>query len=379
MIEKTRVDRQNSRFTEYRQQPLMLGVFATNGTGSGGIHTVPSSYEVTWDHSMAIAQLADRLGFELFMPVSRWRGFGGESNFAGETYETLTYMAAIAAVTQRLMTIVTIHLPMVAPVFAAKAVATIDHISRGRGGINMVMGWYKEEMGMFGLAPHKQEDRYAYATEWLEIVKGLWSDAEPFDYKGEFFDLENLVSAPKPIQMAPPLVSAATSADGIAFASRNADLTFARSDDRDRLREHGTKLREIATAAGNPGVGMASLALVVCRETEAEARRHHQHLRDNADLVAARRMAISSGIPVDSIPADKREAALRDIAMSAGSDALVGTPEQVAEKIADLHDAGVDALFVGLHDYLVELPFFAERVLPLLKQRGLRQPIPTNR
>lgn len=374
MPDTSRIAREDSLYAQHRKQPLMLGVFATNGTGSGGIHTVPSSYEVSWDHSLAIAKLADRIGFELFMPVSRWRGFGGESNFAGETYETLTYMAAIAAVTERLMTIVTIHLPMVAPVFAAKAVATIDHVSRGRGGINMVMGWYKEEMGMFGLAPHKQEERYAYATEWLDIIRRLWSESEPFDYEGKFFDLKNLVSAPKPLQVAPPLVSAATSADGIAFASRHADLTFARSDDRDRLRAHGIKLRETAAAAGNPDVGMVSLALVVCRETEAEARRHHQHLRDNADLVAARRMAVSSGIPVDAISADKQEAALRDIAMSAGSDALVGTPEQLAEKIAGFHDAGVDALFLGFHDYLEELPFFAERVLPLLEQRGLRLP-----
>jgi alkanesulfonate monooxygenase SsuD/methylene tetrahydromethanopterin reductase-like flavin-dependent oxidoreductase (luciferase family) len=374
MVQQTRVAREDTIFAQHRKQPLMLGIFATNGTGSGGIHTVPSSYEVTWDHSLAIAQLADRLGFELFMPVSRWRGFGGESNFAGETYETLTYMAAIAAVTERLMTITTIHLPMVNPVFAAKAVATIDHVSRGRGGINMVMGWYKEEMGMFGLAPHKQEDRYAYATEWLDIVRRLWSEEEPFNYKGEFFDLKNLVSAPKPIQASPPLVSAATSADGIAFASRHADVTFARSDDRERLKAHGITLRETASAAGNPDVGMASLALVVCRETEEEARRHHQLLRDNADLVAARRLAMSSGIPVDKIPLEKQEAALRDIAMSAGSDALIGTPEQIADKIASFHDAGVDALFLGFHDYLEELPFFAERVLPLLEQRGLRQP-----
>ncbi|OHD03216.1 MAG: hypothetical protein A2885_05720 [Sphingopyxis sp. RIFCSPHIGHO2_01_FULL_65_24] len=274
---------------------------------------------------------------------------------------------------EQLMAFTIFHLPMVNPVFAAKAVATIDHVSRGRGGINMVMGWYKEEMGMFGLAPHKQEDRYAYATEWLDIVRRLWSEEEPFDYKGEFFDLKNLVSAPKPIQASPPLVSAATSADGIAFASRHADVTFARSDDRERLKAHGITLRETAAAAGNPDVGMASLALVVCRETEEEARRHHQLLRDNADLVAARRLAMSSGIPVDKIPEEKQDAALRDIAMSAGSDALIGTPEQIADKIAGFHDAGVDALFLGFHDYLEEMPFFAEKVLPLLEQRGLRQ------
>lgn len=353
----------------------MLGIFATNGNGSAGINTVRSSFELSWDHSLAIAKLADEIGLELFMPVSRWRGFGGESNFAGETYETLTYMSAIAAVTKRLMTIVTLHLPMVHPVFAAKAISTIDHVSGGRGGINMVMGWYQQEMGMFGLAPHKQEERYAYAKEWLEIVRRLWSEEEPFDYQGQFFDLKNLISAPKPIQLAPPIVSAATSDDGINFAAKHADLTFARSDDRERLREHGRKLRTLASDSGNKDVGVVSLSLVVCRETEAEAWRYYQHLRDNADMVATRNLALSSGVDVDAIPADKREAALRDISMSSGSDALIGTPEQVAEKIAGFHEAGVDALFLGFHDYVQELPFFARHVLPLLEQRGLRQPI----
>ncbi|WP_311269503.1 LLM class flavin-dependent oxidoreductase [Sphingobium sp. WCS2017Hpa-17] len=372
MNHQDRISRSDSLFALHRRQPMMLGVFATNGTGSGGIHTVPSSYEVSWDHSLAIARLADEIGFELFMPVSRWRGFGGESNFAGDTYETLTYMAAIAAVTTRLMTIATIHLPMVHPVFAAKAVATIDHVSRGRSGINMVMGWYRQEMGMFGLAPHQIDERYSYATEWLEIVRALWRSYEPFDHDGAFFKLENLVSGPKPVQAAPPIVSAATSADGIAFAARHADLTFARSDDRDRLREHSRKMRELAADAGNKDVGVASLSLVVCRETEAEAKRYHQHLRDHADLVATRNLALSSGMNIDALPQDKQQTILRDMALSAGADALVGTPEQIAERIAGFHDAGIDALFLGFHDYLAELPFFAERVLPLLEERGLR-------
>lgn len=374
LTKSPRVSRADSVFARHRLQPLMLGIFAVNGSGSGGITTVPSSYELTWEHSLALARLADDIGLELFMPVSRWRGFNGASNFAGETYETLTYMSAIAAVTKHLMTIVTLHLPMVHPVFAAKAIATIDHVSRGRSGINMVMGWYKQEMSMFGLAPHPLSERYSYATEWLQIVQRLWQEAEPFDHHGKFFNLQNLVSGPKPIQAAPPIVSAATSPEGIAFAATHADLTFARSDDADRLREHGDRLRSTAEASGNAGVGVVSLCLIICRETEAEARDYYKHLRDNADLVAARNLALSSGSDISKTPDDQRDAMLRDIAMSAGSAALIGTPEQVAEKIAGFRQAGVDALFLGFHDYLHELPFFAERVLPLLEQRGVRLP-----
>lgn len=366
------VSRADSVFGQHRKQPLMLGIFAVNGSGSGGITTVPSSYELTWDHSLAIARTADEIGLELFMPVSRWRGFNGVSNYAGETYETLTYMSAVAAVTKRLMTVVTLHVPFIHPVLAAKAIATIDHVSGGRGGINMVMGWYKAEMGMFGLAPRQTSERYAYAAEWLEIVQRLWAEGEPFDFKGKFFNLESLISGPKPIQIAPPIVSAATSPEGIAFAATHADLTFARSDDPDRLREHSKRLRASAEASRNAGVGVASLGLIVCRETEQEARDYFKHLRDNADLAAARNLALSSGIDIDKIPEGQRDATLRDIAMSAGSAAVIGTPEQVAEKIAGFQQAGVDALFLGFHDYLHELPYFAEKVLPLLEERGVR-------
>lgn len=352
----------------------MLGIFAVNGSGSGGITTAPSSYEMTWNHSLTLARMADEIGLELFMPVSRWRGFNGASNYAGETYETFTYMSAIAAVTKRLMTVVTLHCPLIHPVFAAKAIATIDHVSGGRGGINMVMGWYKEEMGMFGVAPHQTSERYAYAVEWLEIVRRLWAESEPFDYKGKFFNLENLISGPKPIQIAPPIVSAATSPEGIGFAATHADLTFARSDDLERLREHSTRLRATADASGNMGVGVVSMCHIVCRETEQEAQDYFQYLRDNADLIAARNLALSSGVDISKIPEDQRDNALRDIAMASGSVAIIGTPEQVADKITEIHKVGVDALFLLFHDYLRDLPYFAERVLPLLEERGVRLP-----
>lgn len=379
MREPTPARNATTDFSDYRKQPMMLGIFATNGSASVGINTVPSSYELTWDHSLAIAELADNIGFELFMPLSRWRGFGGVSNYAAETYEPLTYMAAVAAVTRRVMTIVTLHLPFVHPVLAAKAIATIDHVSRGRSGINMVMGWYKAEMGMFGLAPHATEDRYAYGAEWLEIVQRLWTEDTPFDHNGRFFQLKDCISDPKPIQLRPPIVSAAMSESGIRFASSHADLTFASFHGHDHLREHSHNLRRVATEAGNPDVGLVCVSIIVCRETEAEARSFFKHLRDNADLVAARNLAIQSGTDVDAVPREKQEEFLRDVAMSAGSVALVGSPEQIASQIADLHASGVNALFLGFHDYLKELPFFAERVLPILEQMGVRIPVHVSR
>jgi len=375
MVELSPVGREESAFARYRRQPMMLGVFGTNSSGSAGIHTVPSSFEVSWDQSVTIAKMADDMGFELFMPLSRWRGFGGKSDYAGETYETLTYMAGIAAVTRRVMTIVTLHLPMVHPTLAAKAIATIDHISNGRGGINAVMGWYKAEMGMFGLSPHTPEDRYVYGAEWLEIVQRLWSESEPFDHDGRYFQLKSCIGNPKPIQARPPIISAAMSPVGVRFATQKADFTFASFQGYDKLREHSRNLRAVAAEVGNPGVGLVCVSLVICRETEAEAKRFHQHLRDNADIVAARNLSIQSGVDVDAVPRERQEEFLRDMAMSPGNVTLVGTPEQIAAQIAELRACGVDALFVGFHDYLEEMPQFGERVMPLLEQMGVRLPV----
>jgi len=370
-----RIARADSAMARYRRQPMMFGVFGTNASGSAGIHTVPSSFEVSWDQSVTIAKMADEMGFELFMPLSRWRGFGGQTDYAGETYETLTYMAGIAAVTDRLLTIVTLHLPLVHPTLAAKAITTIDHISGGRAGINAVMGWYKADMGMFGVSPHSTEDRYAYGAEWLEIVQRIWSEDAPFDYDGRFFHLTGCIGKPKPLQVKPPIVSAAMSPAGVRFATEKADFTFASFQGYDKLREHSRNLRSVAAEVGNPDVGLICTALVICRDTETEAARFLQHLRDNADLVAARNLSVQSGVDVDSVPADQQEEFLRNMAMSPGNITFAGTPEQIAQQIADVHACGVNGLFIGFHDYLEEMPDFGERVMPLLEQMGVRLPV----
>ena len=281
-------------------------------------------------------------------------------------------MAGIAASTKRIMTIVTLHVPFVHPVLIAKAISTIDHISNGRAGINMVMGWLKPELALFGLTPMATDDRYAYGAEWLSIVHKLWCEQEPFDHEGESFQLKGLISNPKPVQQRPPIVSAAMSDAGLAFACEHADLTFASFKGYEQLKTHCANLRAKAKEIGNPEVGVVSLSLVICRETEAEARAYHQSLRDHSDLEAAANFAACSGMDLSTLTEAERDKVLRDLAMNPGNATLIGTPTQVADQIEEMHVCGVSALFVGFHDYLQEFPFFHQNVMPLLEKRGLR-------
>src|SRR5260370_42656976 len=109
----------------------------------------------------------DGAGSGFFLPIARWKGFGGEVNSRERSFETLTYAAALAGFTQRIALFSTVHVPMVHPVFAAKALTTVDHASGGRAGLNIVCGWSPPEFSLFGLPTI--EDRYAQGLECAEI------------------------------------------------------------------------------------------------------------------------------------------------------------------------------------------------------------------
>ena len=177
---------------------LKLGVFSMNADGGLTLTRVPERWPALWSEIVEVAQLADRAGFEFLLPIARWKGFGGEMNSREWSYETLTHAAALAGVTHRTGVLATVHVPMVHPVFAAKALATLDHVSGGRAGLNIVCGWNPEEFALFGLKPI--EDRYAQGLEWFDIVNRIYTASAPFDYDGKFYQLKNVSGKPRPLQ-----------------------------------------------------------------------------------------------------------------------------------------------------------------------------------
>jgi alkanesulfonate monooxygenase SsuD/methylene tetrahydromethanopterin reductase-like flavin-dependent oxidoreductase (luciferase family) len=130
---------------------LKLGVFSMNTDGGLTLTRVPERWPALWSETVEVAQLADRAGLEFLLPIARWKGFGGEMNSREWSFKTLTHAGGLAGVTQRIGVLATVHVPMVHPVFAAKALATLDHISNGRSGLNIVCGWNPEEFALFGL------------------------------------------------------------------------------------------------------------------------------------------------------------------------------------------------------------------------------------
>src|SRR5262249_31254638 len=143
-----------------------------------------------------------------------------ETQVRAASFETLTHAAALAALTRRIAIFSTVHVPLIHPVFAAKALMTIDHVSRGRAGLNIVCGWNQEEFDMFGHRQSEHDDRYEQGFEWLTVLNRIFTCEQPFDYDGKYYRLRQVIGAPAPVQRPRPVtLSAAFSPAGRRFAA----------------------------------------------------------------------------------------------------------------------------------------------------------------
>jgi alkanesulfonate monooxygenase SsuD/methylene tetrahydromethanopterin reductase-like flavin-dependent oxidoreductase (luciferase family) len=348
-----------------------LGLFRMNCAGGLAITKAPERWQAQWDDIVAAAQAADLARFELILPLARWRGYGGEIDNAAWSFETMTQGAALAALTHQAAIFVTVHVPLVHPVFAAKAVATIDHISHGRAGLNIVCGWNQDEFDMFGVNMLDHEARYDQGYEWFEIFTRLIA-GERFSFKGRFYDIKDVYSQPRTVQQPRPVtMSAGGSAKGKAFAAHVADYLFGVVHDIPQAKSLVESVRESAEGSGKIG-GVFTISHVVCRETEAEARRVYDYFASTmADDDGIARWTGAKQATSQSLPAEALRMRQR-LAGGHGSFPLVGSPEGIAEDIVTLHRAGLAGTTLSFFNFKEELPFFIQHVLPLLEQEGLR-------
>lgn len=362
--------RRQSGVTMYNDNKMKLGIFGSNCSHGLMATHAESTYELSWAHTEKIAKIADKLGFEAMLPVARYRGMGGETNFNGENYETHTWAAGLAQATENIMVFSTTHVPTKHPIVAAKESVTVDHISNGRFGLNMTMGWYKAEMEMFGGTQREHDERYRFGAEWIEIAKRMWTQ-DRVNFDGEFFEIKDAMSDPKPIQEPwPVLVNAGNSPAGLEFCARECDFNFIAFSSPDEARDTAQRVRGIAQSQGRD-LGILGYGNIICRDTEKETKALLDHILEKGDWEVAK--MVSGGLGTESGSFDKIKAMQERFILGYGGYPLIGTPEQVVEKMQDLYNAGVDGMMVGFLDYAEELPYFGEKVMPLMREAGLRE------
>ena len=200
---------------------LKLGVFGLNVSSGCAMTSAPDTLRIEWAESLRIARAAEAAGIEALVPVARWRGFGGATNFNHRSFETLTWAAGLAAATERIGIFATVHVPTVHPVRAAKEIATIDHISGGRFALNIVAGWNEPEYQAFGLPFDHRVDRF---EEALQILGPLLREGH-VDFAGQYYQARNCDIVPRgPRKEGPPLLVGSEGPRMLKLTAQYADL-----------------------------------------------------------------------------------------------------------------------------------------------------------
>jgi dimethylsulfone monooxygenase len=354
-----------------------LGLFSANCSGGMASTKVPERWVASWDNNRALAVMADEAGMDFLLPVARWRGYGGATDFQGASLETIVWATGMLAATRRIAVFATVHTAFFHPVVAAKQFASADHIGAGRFGMNIVFGWNKQEYDMFGLAlPDDNADRYAYGEEWFDLVCKLWSSDVPFDWDGKYFQLRGAISDPKPIGNSfPPILNAGSSPTGRDFATRRADFLLTSIYDIDQSAEQAQGILQRARSTYGRDMGILSTGYVVCRPTMKEAREYHDYYaNEQADWEAADRLMQLQSMHRRGIPPEVFKQYRSRYAGGYGAYPIVGDPDHVANEFERIHNAGFAGTAFSFVDYLAELPFFRDEVLPRLERKGLRNP-----
>jgi dimethylsulfone monooxygenase len=359
----------------FRGNKLKIAVFGANVSHGCCMTFVDGTIKVDWNESVRIAQAAEQAGFDAIIPVARWKGLGGDINFNHRCFETYTWAAGLAAVTSKICVFSTSHVPTVHPVLAAKQAVTIDHISGGRFGLNVVAGWNTEEIGMFGTPQREHDDRYQYSDEWLTLIKRLWTDAGAFDFEGQYFQIRGAYAEPKPVQQPYPLImNAGLSPAGRRFAAKHADLTFVAVPDLQTARTVVSEIKTMARKEFGREILVFLMTYIVCAKTEREAKdfvRYYVHERGDWKAV---RDLLSVLMPnSQSASKEQWESMAANLIAGYGGLPLVGTPEQIVEGMLQMSEAGVDGITVSWVNYESGLVQFRGQILPLMFQANLRR------
>lgn len=342
-----------------------LGVFLPIANGGWILSSTAPRLDGSFEYNAQVAKLADETGFDFIMSMAKWRGYGGATQHWRYSLDSQMTMAALAALTSRVKVWATVHTLLQNPAVTAKMIATLDRISGGRAGLNVVTGSYRGEFEQMH-AWRKELDhdqRYDLAEEWVQVIKRLWTE-EQVTYQGRFFTMEDCQSDPKP-QRAPFLICAGTSERGVRFTATQTDALFATGRDDEELRRISLDAKAMAREAGRSLRTYTMMTLVI-GETDADARAQEDHLRTGFDAEACLGMMRAYGF-LDA-EMGQENAFVQSARSAFMSPRLVGSPETVAARLIELIDGcGLDGIMLVFPDYLAAMPVFAREIMPKIR------------
>ncbi|MBB6444267.1 dimethylsulfone monooxygenase SfnG [Bacillus benzoevorans] len=349
---------------------LQFAYWAPNVSGGLVISKLPQKTGWSFEDNKRYAQIAEENGFDYVLLQTRFfASYGAENQL-----EASALASALAASTNKLKIITAVLPGLWHPGVMAKIISTIDHISNGRAAINIVSGWFKGEFNGYGEPWLDHDERYRRSEEFIEVLREMWTK-ERATYQGDFYRLNNAPLKPKPIRH-PFIFQGGSSKAAKEMAGRASDVYFTNGGTLAEIKEQIDEVRALRKANGKNEIKFGVNGFVIVRDTEEEAKQVLRDIIVNADKEAVEGFRDSVQAAGASSPEGKgmwAESAFEDLVQynDGFKTGLIGTAEQVADRIIELKKIGIDIVLTGYLHYEEDLKAFGEKVIPLVREKEL--------
>jgi FMNH2-dependent dimethyl sulfone monooxygenase len=341
----------------------------------GWLRNIPDEgMEASWDYVRRLTLRSEQTGWDLSLIAEL--NLNDIKGIEAPALDAWSTAAALAAVTSSIELMVAVRPNFHQPALFAKQAANIDNISGGRLSLNVVSSWWQDEAERYGLQFDQHDDRYARTREWLQVVDGLWTH-DRFSFAGERYAVRDAILEPKPVRKPRPTLYAGGESEAAkTMIASQCDAYVMHGDPVEAIAPKIADMKARREQAGGPGMQFGMAAYAVVRDSEAEARKELDRITalpptppkgfDNFDQWL-------SGTQLE------RELKLQEYSVSNRGlrPNLVGTPEQVRERIEEYESVGLDLLLLQMSPQAEEMDRFAEQVIqPMRAARGASVPTP---
>jgi FMNH2-dependent dimethyl sulfone monooxygenase len=350
-----------------RSEPIKFAYWVPNVSGGLVISNIEQRTGWDVDYNVKLAQIAERSGFDYALSQIRFTaGYGAEYQ-----HEPVSFSQALLAATEKLKVIAAILPGPWDPAVAAKQIATINHLSKGRVAVNIVSGWFRGEFAAIGQPWLDHDERYRRSEEFIRALRGIWTQ-DGFTYKGFFYRFDNYSLKPKPIEPLPEIFQGGSSRAARDMASRVSDWYFTNGNTPEEIAKQVDDI-QVKAAKNGHSVRVGVNAFAIARKTETEAKAVLAEIIEKANPDAVNAFAHevkNAGKASPEGQGNWAKSTFDDLVQyndGFRSD-LIGTPHQIAERILALKGAGASLILLAFLHFQEEVEHFGKHVIPLVRE-----------
>lgn len=350
-----------------KREPVKFAYWVPNVSGGLVISNIEQRTSWTIEYNRKLAQIAEASGFDYALSQIRFTaGYGAEFQ-----HESVSFSHALLESTSTLKVIAAILPGPWNPALAAKQIATINHLTGGRIAVNVVSGWFRGEFHAIGEHWLDHDERYRRSEEFIRALRGIWTQ-DSFTFRGDFYRFQDYSLRPKPIDPQPEIFQGGSSRAARDMAARVSDWYFTNGNTPTEIAKQVDDIQRKAAENGHEvRVGVSAFAIV--RETEEEARAVLTEIIEKANPEAVNAFGHevkNAGKASPEGEGNWAKSSFEDLVQynDGFRSNLIGTPQQVAERVVALKKAGADLILLGFLHFQEEVEYFGKHVIPLVRE-----------